>query len=187
MTDVIADPSPNPGRTFRLRSLMLVIAGVAGVLAITPRAYLPIVAIFAVVATVAATVIRLTTGARWLTAYAWVTALYPLFAIGLVYICWFAAWYELGHVPRPSLDDPKDIDGLAAPAYLAAAIGLHALGAAFFTAVPLCLVRAYAWMTIRPRRHWAATVLMLAGITAWALAFVLSSIDPGGVLFWFFD
>ena len=182
--------SPDPVRNFgsyRLGSLMLVIAGVAGVLAITPRPYFPIVAIFAGVATAAASVIRLASGARWLTAYSWVTALYPLYAIGMVYSCWFAAWYELGHMPRPSLDDPKDVEGIAAPAYRAAVIGLQGLFPAMIAGPPLAAMRLLAWGMERPRPKWAAAALMLGGLAAWAFLLGISMSGPSGVLMWFFD
>ena len=39
------------------------------------------------------------------------TLVYPLVFLACLYGQWFLSWYVLGHVPRPSLDDPKYIDG----------------------------------------------------------------------------
>lgn len=43
----------------------------------------------------------------WLLAY-----LYPLALISSLYGTWLIAWWELGHMPRPSIDDPASIGGL---------------------------------------------------------------------------
>ena len=43
----------------------------------------------------------------WLVAY-----LYPLMVMGSLYGTWLAAWWQLGHMPRPNVDDPKSIGGI---------------------------------------------------------------------------
>lgn len=48
---------------------------------------------------------------RWLVRLANATALYPLFLLGSLYGQWLVSWWILGHRPRPSLDDPKDLVG----------------------------------------------------------------------------
>lgn len=46
----------------------------------------------------------LTRGAvRLLRAVVW---LYPVILIAAFYATWLVAWFVLGHMPRPSLDDP---------------------------------------------------------------------------------
>ncbi len=34
-----------------------------------------------------------------------------------VYAAWIAAWMELGHCPRPKIDDPKSVGGVCEPVY----------------------------------------------------------------------
>src|SRR5215218_1910999 len=48
---------------------------------------------------------------RVLAFFANVTLAYPLLLISALYGEWLLAWHALGHVPRASLDDPKDVEG----------------------------------------------------------------------------
>lgn len=44
---------------------------------------------------------------HWLIIY-----LYPVALIGSLYSAWLAAWWELGHIPQPNVDDPHSIGGI---------------------------------------------------------------------------
>src|SRR5262245_46837926 len=46
---------------------------------------------------------------RKLTKDVFLASAYPLAFIFCLHSAWVAAWLELGHPPRPSLDDPKDL------------------------------------------------------------------------------
>ena len=42
----------------------------------------------------------------------WAFAAFPLVLLASLYTTRLAAWYALGHLPRPSLDDPKSIGSI---------------------------------------------------------------------------
>ena len=52
-----------------------------------------------------------TPASRWITILAHFTTGYPLLLLGSLYGQWLLSWWVLGHVPRPSLDDPTSING----------------------------------------------------------------------------
>jgi hypothetical protein len=48
---------------------------------------------------------------RLLDVWAWIFLLCPLLLVASLDGQWLLSWAVLGHIPRPSLDDPKYIDG----------------------------------------------------------------------------
>lgn len=185
------EQAPVPAkRALRLRTWMLVIAAIALVLAVVPKPLLSLLLFFLVIAGIAsaaAALLHLRLRVEWLTAYAWLTAFYPFITLGAFYGAWLAAWRELGHVPRVSTDDPKNIGG-AFPAFEAAAwLTLAGILPVACAAFPLLTLRIYEWMTRRPAAVAAATGLASVGAVGWGMTFLVWACDPGWVFAWFFD
>src|SRR4030095_14242465 len=52
-------------------------------------------------------------------AVAWVFSTYPILLVLSLYVTWALAWLSLGHLPRPSQDDPKYINSQVSCFHLA--------------------------------------------------------------------
>jgi hypothetical protein len=119
---------------------------------------------------------------RWLDVLANATAFYPLLVCASLYGFWCTAWWQLGHPPRPSWDDPKDVAGTA---------WLHELSELLLAGLLpgfLALVVVQVARVLRDHRQpWRALGRAAVGCAVWAGAFVLLAADPGDVLLWFFD
>lgn len=109
-------------------------------------------------------------------------AAYPLFALGALYGQWLLSWWVLGHQPRPSLDDPKYIDG---------ASWMHEFtGLALMGFVPMACATAVL-NTLNFVRHqnpglgWSMRILAIVGL--WLGALLLLQSDPGLVGSWWLD
>ena len=113
---------------------------------------------------------------------AWLATCYPLALLASLYGQWLLSWALLGHRPRPSLDDPKSIDG-ALPLRLLTEI----LMLGFLPMLPVAGVL-QVFTPIWHQSGWpryaggvAAVLLAWVGTVLWLLA------DPGRVLYWWFD
>jgi hypothetical protein len=100
------------------------------------------------------------------------------------YLTWTWGRIALGHWPRPSLDDPKDIPGLWMPYFLTTALGLLLPFAAL---IPLVRAgAAVAAVTRQPEKIRPVVEAVLA--TALLLASLLFlRWDPHHVTAWFAD
>ena len=108
--------------------------------------------------------------------------LYPLLLCFALYCEWFVAWHTLGHAPRPSLDDPKDIveTWLLHRATEVLLMGfLPAAAAAFVLAVADSITRR------RGTRRLVQRIAMI--LLLWGLVIALVRWDSGQVLSWWFD
>jgi hypothetical protein len=115
----------------------------------------------------------------WLVAF-----FYPVFAALCFYTSWIVAWICLGHVPRPMLDDPKNIGGVMDLAYSVSVF-------AFFSApilTPVCFVSCF-FSPIRFIRNGLMQRLFLSFVYLALCAAVFATIrfDPGRILEWWFD
>lgn len=119
---------------------------------------------------------------RWLPLLAHASLVYPVFPAILLYGEWVLAWYMLGHIPRPSLDDPKFIDGSSwmHPLFFLAFLGLMPV---FFVALPLNTF--YLANNQMGWRHRALRIV--AFLFLWAGLVVLLVADPGHVVYWWLD
>jgi len=106
---------------------------------------------------------------------------YPLVAVGVLYVEWVVAWVVLGHPPRVSIDDPKEIPELSW-LNLVTTLALLVLIPAGCAAIVLVGLHAiYA-----ERRH--RLVAQVVGLlTLWPGAFVLLRWDPLRVMEWWID
>lgn len=111
--------------------------------------------------------------------------MYPVWLVGAFYATWLVAWVELGHRPRPMLDDPKYIGGLmdfvyGVPGYLL--LGLPVLAPLGFAASFFCQKR-----TTRERRGVLAMVLAAFYVLMCVTAIVVLRYDGASVVEWWFD
>lgn len=113
--------------------------------------------------------------------------LYPLALLACLYATWAAARLALGHWPRASLDDPKDVGGLTPAFYLATGLlmiaMLPALGATFMAVV----AAAVSEVARRPRSWRRVAWAVAVPAAGWAAGVWLLRLDPAGVLYWFMD
>jgi hypothetical protein len=118
---------------------------------------------------------------KWLTVLRRTALTFPVLTLLALYGQWFLSWAVLGHPPRPSLDDPKDITG---------ANWMHPItGILLMTYFPAG-VMAFALNVAHTVFHQP----MRRRILSWTVFFVLwlGAIallirDPGKVLYWWFD
>ena len=120
---------------------------------------------------------------QWLT---FTTCVYPIGWVASFYLIWFTAWSVLGHVPRPSWDDPKDVgwtvDLAAAPfAVLTLGMGLAIVAALFACVAAVGQVR----MCPSLRASACRTLVSLVVVWAGCLGFV--AWDPLLVMYWLLD
>jgi hypothetical protein len=110
--------------------------------------------------------------------------LYPLIAVGSIYVCWLVAWAIKGHPPREMLDDPKHIGGVMDLAYLVSVLLIApwpVLTIGGFVVTLFCPIR-----ILRMR---SASVAAFAAfyVAICGLAFALVRWDPGRVVSWWLD
>ena len=106
--------------------------------------------------------------------------LYPAVLIGSFYATWLVAWFALGHMPRPSLDDPKSIGILVDIPYMLTGILLIAFPAAAIVGIAFQL---YASNRTRPKRLIGSALLA----ARWVVAILILRWDPMLVTEWYMD
>ena len=110
---------------------------------------------------------------------------YPLFLVLGLYITWLTAWVLLGHVPRSSLDDPKDITYLEGP-FLVTCLVWITSPFAFMIATVMTVLR-----VTHPSRAswhwWARSYPLFLYPTICSVSYGLLRWDPWNVLEWFMD
>lgn len=113
---------------------------------------------------------------------AWLTTLtVPIASFGLLWLSALVARVQLGHWPRPSLDDPARIDGVFLPAFAS----LFAFMLSIFAFVP-----SFVFMLMMIARAWKlrrGALIVTAFIIAWAPMFVQAAFDPGRITQWVMD
>jgi len=107
----------------------------------------------------------------------------PLLVAAPLYGEWLLATWSLGHPPRPSLDDPKDIVGSNWMHGITALAILGALPAAC-AALALNVLEACFNRSSGPR---AVVARMSVVIISWLALLALLRWDPGAVVYWWFD
>ncbi|MEM8666289.1 MAG: hypothetical protein AAGG48_02150 [Planctomycetota bacterium] len=115
----------------------------------------------------------------------WIVSLYPIWLVGSFYAVWGLAWVQLGHQPRPMLDDPKSIGGLMDLAYPIP--GFLLLGVPVLT--PLGFVAAFFHpFRVRPNTRFKLCCSLGALYVALCVsALILLRADFGSVIEWWFD
>ncbi len=118
--------------------------------------------------------------ALWLFAY-----LNQVWLVASFYVTWLIAWMQLGHFPRPNLDDPKSIGGLIDIAYPVSGLLILVMTAM----VPLGLAASFYCPVWKPlsKRYAFRGLLVVLYIALGAFAWTLLCEDPGRVVEWWAD
>jgi hypothetical protein len=117
-----------------------------------------------------------------LRALAFVSLLFPFLIAAALYGEWLLAWSALGHPPRPSLDDPKDISGSSWMHGITAIVLMGAVPAAL-GAVALTV----AHIAVNRPSVARAAVRIVVIVGTWLALFGLLRWDPGLVVYWWMD
>lgn len=105
---------------------------------------------------------------------------YPLFLVASFYGTWLIAWISLGHMPRPSLDDPKSIGPVVDVFYIGTFFVLSAFpGALLIGVVAELFATSKSWIK---RLGWTAILLLI-----WAATIAFLRMDPFRVGEWLID
>lgn len=118
--------------------------------------------------------------AAWLAVY-----LYPVWLLAAFYVAWLVAWVQLGHQPRPMLDDPKSIGGFSDDVYMISGMFVILMP----VLAPLGLVASFLCPILvrRDVRGGLSTGLMVLYVLLAASAIWILRADPGRVVEWWFD
>jgi hypothetical protein len=122
---------------------------------------------------------------RRLTALYWVSLCYPVLVLSSLHVTWFVAWAALGHPPRPSLDDPKDINQILIP-YVVTGILLVGSPIALIAATGLSVIRVIQGPKGKAGGVRLASLLVNAP-TSWVAGWLLLIWDPLDILNWYLD
>ncbi len=112
---------------------------------------------------------------------------YPVLLLSSLYHTWVVAWFVLGHLPRPNLDDPKYISLFVDIPYGVTMLLMMGAPGAFLLGVflsPIALDRPAASSRRRALR-WLAALGVL--VLLWAAAIWFLRADPWEVGTWYFD
>ena len=111
------------------------------------------------------------------------SCLYPVVLVASFYATWVVAWGMLGHMPRPSLDDPKYISGWLVVPYNITMLLLIAFPAALAGGVFWTL-----WSVVQRKFRSLTTASALTLLVAlWIAAITFLRVDPWRVGDWFMD
>jgi hypothetical protein len=119
---------------------------------------------------------------KLLVSFANVALIYPLTLASGFYVDWLAAWYLLGHKPRPTLDDPKQIAGLAG---VETAFGFFLLAMSLATCLGFVVTGVYGVKGQFRVRELVERLILF--VVFWVGTCALLVVDPGGVLYWWLD
>ncbi|MEO1523825.1 MAG: hypothetical protein AAFX06_00230 [Planctomycetota bacterium] len=105
---------------------------------------------------------------------------YPLMLLAALYATWMIGWMELGHPPRPSLDDPSSISWVVNTACLITGLLLVGFPAAVFFGATIQLCDRV--------RSLSERFLSVIGLfTCWVFTIAFLRWDPFLVMSWFMD
>lgn len=111
----------------------------------------------------------------------WSAIGFPLAVLGMFHLTWCIAWFLLGHLPRPSLDDPNSIHGLSVP-YFAAGL--------MFAVSPGVLVLCVGYELVRRPGRWLSVhrlARLLIVLLVWFAAWAYLRWDPLRMIDWYMD
>ena len=109
----------------------------------------------------------------------------PVWLLGSFYSTWLIAWIQLGHLPRPMLDDPKSIGGVMEIAYFVSGILVMTMP----VLTPIGLIASFFCpiSTRRTARYALKAALAVLYVALCALVLLTLRTDPGRVVEWWFD
>ena len=107
---------------------------------------------------------------------------YPVVVVAAFYAEWLYAWLVLGHQPRPSIDDPKDVPSSG---WLSVLVIILLLGLLPAAVTALWLIAIHAMDSDGQSRRLRAQMIGL--VTLWPALVLWPRWDPCRVLEWWFD
>jgi hypothetical protein len=114
---------------------------------------------------------------KWADLLVW---LYPVSLVAAIYGTWTVAFLVLGHIPRPSLDDPKQLG-----------IALHIpyeIAMLLLTAFPVATVAGIALQVSLSRRTWSRRIVLAALLVVfWVAVIAFLRWDPMHAGEWLMD
>ena len=171
------------GTTIRQNTWITIVAAVFMAMVVRRRPYSEVS--FAAAALLAA--YSLWTTRPWIQAAAWLSCLYSTVITAALYLTWSVAWYQLGHRPVPSVNDPKYISVAVSLLYDCTCFVLGSYDHAWRT-VALLVPTALGCSVLRRRRLTVGGALLLTiPPILWVLTINLLIRDPGQVVYWFND
>jgi hypothetical protein len=112
---------------------------------------------------------------------------YPLLPLIALYATWLTGWIVLGHAPRPSLDDPKDIGGPFPVAYVIAGLLLVSLPFGSIIGVVMGIFVTFWYVHSRRGSRWLAAVWTMLLLATYVTCVLLLKWDPLDVANWYLD
>lgn len=112
-----------------------------------------------------------------ISALAWA---YPFVLMSGFYGTWLAAWLVLGHIPRPSLDDPARISWIVTILYGLTGLLLVAMLPALLIGAMLKIFN-FRYPLLRRFLHFGLFVML------WAVTILFLRWDPVRVIEWYMD
>lgn len=105
---------------------------------------------------------------------------YPVLLWGSMIVPWLCAWAILGHMPRPSVDDPKDVLGL-----------FYSLTLLPILIMPIAMVAAlyhsFTLLMTRSGSRVAAVAQVVVLVAYWVASIWICRLDPLGITSWLAD
>jgi len=108
---------------------------------------------------------------------------YPLLVLGLLYGEWLLGWFVLGHPPRPTIDDPKFLEGTSW-VHPITVLGFFGLLPAACAALVLNVMDT---TLTAQKSYFRVGVRLLLLFTIWYGFIIHLSWDPGGIFDWWLD
>jgi hypothetical protein len=155
---------------YKLWQIMLAIAALAGLFA---RFGVTRTAGTGVALSVAVLPVVLARPGRKLRASAWVCSLYPLLILGSVYATWLTAWFILGHQPRISLDNPKDISPIVDVEFISTTVFILGSPIALILGVPLVVAHDIQTFRSEGLHELRTTVRLTIPLVVWSSVFII--------------
>lgn len=112
---------------------------------------------------------------------------YPVLMLASLYTTWLVAWAVLGHPPRPSLDDPKNISTLVDIPYFVTMFLIIAMPGAMVLAVGLTPLHFRTPGGSKGTIVGKTTVALLILAALWAVTIAVCRLDPWNVSMWYVD
>lgn len=107
---------------------------------------------------------------------------YPILILGVFHLFYCFAWFSLGHPPRPSLDDPKNISAFLSVCYLLPSLMLVVSPAVLVGTVGIEIARGGLACFDGARLLRLVFVFMI-----WVIAFAYVRWDPLRLFDWYMD
>jgi hypothetical protein len=182
----MSDPRARPYVRFRwsLASIMIAVAALALVFAVFG---VELGAGVAVVYLVILSPLAFVPSGRRLEVSAWIMASYPMVVLAALYATWIVGWAALGHPPRPSLDDPKQIGETVDLAYDVTGVVMSGAPLSLLACIVLAITLGLKSIQTKEKSKFRIYPLSVFVVLFWFASFFVLLFEPFNVLGWHFD